>query len=69
MIKVNESKTKNQVKFWLKGCTKCGGDLYLEEDVGDTYIKCISCGKELSFAEQNVLLGIAQPRSRIKKAA
>lgn len=69
MIKVNESKNKNQSRFWLKGCTKCGGDLYLQEEVGDTYIKCIHCGRELSFVEQNILMGIAQPRLTVKKAA
>lgn len=69
MIEVNVSKNKNQARFWLKGCAKCGGDLYLQEEVGDTYIKCIHCGRELPFAEQNALMGIAQPARTVKKAA
>ena len=32
--------------YWLKGCDKCGGDLYLEKDRFGSYISCIQCGSE-----------------------
>ena len=30
--------------YWLRGCTKCGGDLYLERDKFGSYVSCIQCG-------------------------
>jgi predicted nucleic acid-binding Zn-ribbon protein len=28
----------------LKGCKKCGGDLFLEKDVDGSYVSCLQCG-------------------------
>jgi hypothetical protein len=28
----------------LKGCRRCGGDLFLEKDSEGTYISCLQCG-------------------------
>ena len=30
--------------YWLKGCNKCGGDLYLEKDRFGSYVSCLQCG-------------------------
>ena len=30
--------------YWMKGCGKCGGDLYLERDKFGSYVSCIHCG-------------------------
>ncbi len=27
----------------LKGCKRCGGDLFLERDAEGTYISCLQC--------------------------
>jgi DNA-directed RNA polymerase subunit RPC12/RpoP len=27
----------------LKGCKRCGGDLFLERDYEETYIACLQC--------------------------
>jgi DNA-directed RNA polymerase subunit RPC12/RpoP len=31
----------------FKGCTRCQGDLYREEDVGQTDLVCLQCGFRL----------------------
>ena len=30
--------------YWLKGCKKCGGDLFLEKDKFGSYVSCLQCG-------------------------
>ena len=30
--------------LWLKGCPKCGGDLYNDRDVMGYYRQCLQCG-------------------------
>jgi len=36
-------------RWWLKGCSRCGGDLYsYDENYGDNGIRCLCCGIELS---------------------
>jgi len=31
--------------YWLiRKCNKCGGNLYIEEDVYGRYISCLQCG-------------------------
>ncbi len=30
--------------YWLKGCKKCGGDLFLERDRYGSYVSCLQCG-------------------------
>ena len=32
-------------KFWLKGCKRCGGDLYEVFDLGERYVNCLQCGR------------------------
>ena len=32
----------------FKGCTRCQGDLYREEDVGQTDLVCLQCGFRLA---------------------
>ena len=31
--------------FYFKGCNKCHGDLYLEEDLYGSFFKCLQCGR------------------------
>ncbi len=33
--------------FWLKGCPKCGGDLYKQVDQFGVYVACLQCGRHL----------------------
>lgn len=30
--------------YYFKGCPKCKGDLYEEEDFYGSYFKCLQCG-------------------------
>ena len=40
--------------FYLKGCSKCHGDLTLEQDAYGAFLKCLQCGK---LTEVNVAGG------------
>lgn len=41
--------------YWLKGCPRCGGDVYEGRDIYDTYLKCIQCGHYASDDETEAL--------------
>lgn len=30
----------------IKGCPKCGGDIFIDEDIDRCYEKCLQCGYE-----------------------
>ena len=32
----------------FKGCTRCQGDMYCEEDIGHTDLVCLQCGYRLA---------------------
>ena len=32
----------------FKGCTRCQGDMYCEEDIGHTDLVCLQCGFRLA---------------------
>ena len=32
----------------FKGCARCGGDMYREEDIGQTDLVCLQCGNRVS---------------------
>ena len=35
---------REEATFWLKGCTRCGGDLVSASDMEETYVQCMQCG-------------------------
>jgi PHP family Zn ribbon phosphoesterase len=47
--------------FYLKGCSKCHGDLTLENDAYGAFLKCLQCGKltevNVTGGRQSVLHG------------
>ena len=43
-IKPQVPVTREAATFWLKGCTRCGGDLVSESDMHETYVTCMQCG-------------------------
>ena len=43
------------MKFWLRACPKCGGDLELQPDVTGTYVQCVQCGLELNPVQERLL--------------
>jgi hypothetical protein len=44
------------MKFWLKECPKCHGDLREESNTFGTYIACMQCGYSLKQSEEVQLL-------------
>ena len=38
--------------YWLKACTRCGGDLFQNRDEYGQYIACAQCGTYLSEADE-----------------
>ena len=44
------------MKFWLRACPKCGGDLELQLDVTGPYVQCVQCGLELNPGQERLLL-------------
>jgi hypothetical protein len=42
--------------YWLKGCSKCGGDLYLAKDRFGSVVSCFQCGAvRLDFEDSKSL--------------
>jgi DNA-directed RNA polymerase subunit RPC12/RpoP len=39
----------------FKGCTRCQGDLYREEDVGQTDLVCLQCGFRLPVEPLSII--------------
>ncbi len=46
------------MKFWLRACPKCGGDLELQPDITGAYVECVQCGLELNPVQERLLLGL-----------
>jgi predicted anti-sigma-YlaC factor YlaD len=41
--------------FWLKGCPRCGGDLYEGIDIYGRYIACLQCSREIPEEDAEAL--------------
>ncbi len=55
------------MKYWLKACPKCGGDLYDGTDMFGPYVACLQCARYLSDAEQ-VRAARPSPRGSLRDA-
>ena len=44
------------MKFWLRACPKCAGDLQLKSDISGAYIECVQCGSELDNRQVRALV-------------
>jgi hypothetical protein len=44
------------MKYWLKECPRCHGDLRCEVDVFGDYIACLQCGYTLKHTEEMQLM-------------
>ena len=38
--------------FWLKGCPRCCGDLYVDQDQYGSFVSCLQCGLNRELASQ-----------------
>ncbi len=43
------------MRFWLRACPKCGGDLELQLDITGAYVLCVQCGLELNPAQERLI--------------
>jgi hypothetical protein len=44
------------MRFWLRACPKCNGDLEAKSDITGPYVECMQCGGELAPREQAALV-------------
>ena len=51
--------------FWLKACTRCGGDIYKKWDIYGEYFACIQCGTDLTEAEETRLDVLTAQRDQL----
>jgi hypothetical protein len=51
------------MRYWLKTCPRCHGDLRQESDVYGKYIACVQCGYILRAEEEELLVatGLLEP--------
>ena len=49
--------------FWLKGCPRCSGDLYVDQDQYGSFVSCLQCGLNRELANQpgEALRIVAEP--------
>ena len=59
------------VRYWLKACPRCRGDLQEESDIYGRYISCVQCGYILRQAEEVQLISAGTLRDAVpvEKAA
>ncbi len=51
------------MRYWLKTCPRCHGDLREESDVYGKYVACVQCGYILRSEEEELLIatGLLEP--------
>jgi hypothetical protein len=51
------------MRYWLKTCPRCHGDLREESDVYGKYVACVQCGYILRAEEEELLVatGLLEP--------
>lgn len=51
------------MRYWLKNCPRCHGDLRAESDVYGKYVACVQCGYILRAEEEELLVatGLLEP--------
>ena len=54
------------MKYWLKECPRCSGDLREESNTVGTYIVCLQCGHMLTGLQEKALItsGVIEPTTR-----
>ncbi len=53
--------------MWLKGCPKCGGDLYKDRDVYGAFVSCIQCGMHKDVAIELPKTALAMGLNQTRK--
>ncbi len=49
--------------FWFKGCPRCSGDLYKDNDQYGVFVSCVQCGfsRDVATQGENLLVISADP--------
>ncbi|MBI3977247.1 MAG: hypothetical protein HY331_03585 [Chloroflexi bacterium] len=55
--------------MWLKACPRCRGDLFMERNVGDSYMVCLQCGHVLNKAQEDAVRATMQYRGETAAAS
>ena len=60
-----------EMRYWLKRCPRCQGDLREESDVHGGYIACVQCGYILKQDEEVQIIanGVPRPLAPAEKVA
>ena len=54
--------------LYIKGCTRCTGDLYLDQDPYGSFLRCLQCGRHTEV-EARSLGRVRTQRAAFKKLA
>ena len=57
--------------LYLKSCSKCHGDMYLDKDLFGSFRQCLQCGKIEDIIEKSAILPAApiQAKPRRRRAS
>jgi DNA-directed RNA polymerase subunit RPC12/RpoP len=50
----------------FKGCARCGGDMYREEDIGQTDLVCLQCGYRVAEAVPSMAIRLGNTRREVR---
>ncbi len=53
------------MKYWLKVCPRCHGDLREESDIYGKYVACVQCGYILRAEEEELLVATGLPEAEL----
>lgn len=57
--------TKGGADMWnMKRCPRCQGDVYIDEDMGSCYEKCLQCGYEREMARVSTVKSNVEKESK-----
>lgn len=48
------------MRYWLKTCPRCRGDLREESDIYGKYVACVQCGYILRAEDEELLIATGQ---------
>ena len=54
----------HMITWKIKNCPRCGGDVYIDEELGGAYEQCLQCGYEHHLPARSSLTSTAAIRRR-----
>jgi DNA-directed RNA polymerase subunit RPC12/RpoP len=62
-----ETTKERAMRYWLKTCPRCRGDLREESDVYGKYIACVQCGYILRAEQEELLIAVGTMESTMTR--